>query len=91
MQGVTVLFHLEDGVWWAESPDVPGMTAAAAALVETRALVVEALDELLGRGRYYLREVGGAGARPACAPQPATQRPARPERSNAGAALAATA
>lgn len=44
---VTLIFHLEQAddeiVWWAESPDAPGMSAAADTLVECRRLAIESL------------------------------------------------
>lgn len=46
-----LIIHLDnaDGevVWWAESPQVPGLTAAASSLAELRELAMKALrDEL---------------------------------------------
>lgn len=42
-----LLIHLEsadgDVVWWAESPQVPGFTAAAPTLAELRELALDAL------------------------------------------------
>lgn len=48
---VQVVVHLErvpsEGVsWWAESPDLPGFSAAAPALVVLRALCVQTLHEM---------------------------------------------
>lgn len=44
---VELLIHLEaadgEAVWWAESPDAPGFTAAAPDLAELRARCAEAL------------------------------------------------
>lgn len=44
--------HLEsvddEVVWWADSPDVPGFSAAAPSLVELRERASAALEEILG-------------------------------------------
>ena len=56
MQAVTVLYHHENAVWWAESPDVPGFSAAADDLPAARELVARALDDVLGRGSYLVHE-----------------------------------
>jgi predicted RNase H-like HicB family nuclease len=44
--------HLEavegEVVWWADSPDVPGFSAAAPSLVELRERATAALEEILG-------------------------------------------
>lgn len=56
MQVVTVLYHREDGVWWAESPEVAGLSAAADGLAEVRRLVTGVLDDVLGAGTYVVRE-----------------------------------
>jgi hypothetical protein len=43
----TVYIHIDAGehdfVWWAESPDVPGLTVAAPSLPELRTLIDEAV------------------------------------------------
>lgn len=36
-----MIYHHEDGSWWAESPDVPGFVAAGDTVGEVRALVRE--------------------------------------------------
>lgn len=41
MERVRVIYHHEDDAWWAESPDVPGFTAAGSTLGEVRSLVRE--------------------------------------------------
>jgi predicted RNase H-like HicB family nuclease len=49
MRRVRVQYHLDEGSWWADSPDVPGFTAVAETLQELRPLAREgvcfALDE----------------------------------------------
>ncbi|HMG42281.1 MAG TPA: hypothetical protein VK611_13165 [Acidimicrobiales bacterium] len=51
MTTAELIIHLgsADGevVWWAESPDAPGFTAAAPSLAELRQLAVVALQDLL--------------------------------------------
>jgi predicted RNase H-like HicB family nuclease len=46
-----LIIHLEDAdgevVWWAESPDVPGFSAAAPSLDELRRRAIDALAELV--------------------------------------------
>lgn len=64
MRAVRVLYHREDGVWWAESPDVPGFSAAADSLPDVRHYVREALREVHESEPYYVVEIGGTGARP---------------------------
>jgi len=48
MRTVTVVYHLEDGSWWAEADDVPGFVAGADTFDETRARVHEGLEFDLG-------------------------------------------
>jgi predicted RNase H-like HicB family nuclease len=47
-----LIIHLEvaDGevVWWAESPDLPGFTAAGSSLSELRELATAAIEEIRG-------------------------------------------
>lgn len=38
---ISVIYHLEDDAWWAESPDVPGWTVVGQDYAEVRALAVE--------------------------------------------------
>jgi predicted RNase H-like HicB family nuclease len=44
-----VIYHLEDGAWWAESPDVRGWSAAADDLVDLHRLVEEGVAFALER------------------------------------------
>lgn len=41
MRQITVRYHKEAGTWWAESPDLPGFSAAADSRDELRVLVSE--------------------------------------------------
>lgn len=45
---ITVLIHNEDGAWWAESPDLPGYSAAADTREELETLVFEGVKAFLG-------------------------------------------
>ena len=38
---VNITYHGEDGVWWAESNDMPGFSAAGDTFAETRKLARE--------------------------------------------------
>jgi predicted RNase H-like HicB family nuclease len=46
---IAVVFHYEDGKWWAEAPDVPDYVAWADTFDELRALVEEGLEFRLER------------------------------------------
>ncbi|OII37102.1 hypothetical protein BIU98_16750 [Curtobacterium sp. MMLR14_010] len=43
MNSVTVVYHREDGAWWAESADAAGWTAAADTFAALQDLVRESL------------------------------------------------
>lgn len=51
-----VIYHLEDGTWWAESPDVAGFTAVGEALPQLRREVREALSFYLSTDEFELFE-----------------------------------
>lgn len=40
------VYHREPEGWWAESPDLPGFSAAAPTLLELRDTVQAALEEI---------------------------------------------
>lgn len=44
MRQVTVTYHAEPEGYWAESPEVPGFSAAGATLIEVRDMVREGLE-----------------------------------------------
>lgn len=44
MRSLTVVYHYEDGSWWAETDEVPGFVAGAATFEETRTLTHEGLE-----------------------------------------------
>jgi predicted RNase H-like HicB family nuclease len=47
VEQVRVVYHDEDGTWWAESPDVAGYSAAAESLAALHRLVHEGLPHFL--------------------------------------------
>ncbi|MEX1009159.1 MAG: hypothetical protein WD271_15145 [Acidimicrobiia bacterium] len=47
MRTVHVDYHEEDGLWWADSPDVPGFSATAEELRELRQLAREGIYHFL--------------------------------------------
>ena len=49
MDSVRVIYHHEDGTWWAESPDVESWSAAGDTYVEVRALAIEGIPFALDR------------------------------------------
>lgn len=44
MINATVIYHREDGVWWAEAPQADGWSAAADTYAELSSLVREGLE-----------------------------------------------
>jgi predicted RNase H-like HicB family nuclease len=48
MHKVTVFYHLEPEGCWAESPDVPGFSAAGSSLADVQDMVAEGLPYHLG-------------------------------------------
>jgi predicted RNase H-like HicB family nuclease len=49
MERIHVIYHHEDGSWWAESPDVKGWTAVADGYAEIVKLVEEGIPFALER------------------------------------------
>ncbi|MDX6622396.1 MAG: hypothetical protein QOE75_328 [Solirubrobacterales bacterium] len=49
MEALRVIYHHEDGAWWAESPDVERWYAAGESYPEVRRLAVEGIPLALGR------------------------------------------
>lgn len=43
MATVTVTYHYEDGLWWADSPDVPEFSGGGGTFVEAQAMAREGL------------------------------------------------
>jgi predicted RNase H-like HicB family nuclease len=43
MEGIHVIYHLEEGSWWAESPDLKGWSAVADTYEEIVKLVEEGI------------------------------------------------
>ncbi|MFT9007946.1 MAG: hypothetical protein ABF489_00390 [Bifidobacterium sp.] len=56
MKDVTIVYHHEDGVWWAESAEVPEFSAAADTFGEIRKLALEGIDFTLDGTPTSIRE-----------------------------------
>lgn len=56
MTPATVVYHHEDGTWWADSPDVPGFTAVSDTLSELRQMVREGVPFYLDESEVELYE-----------------------------------
>ena len=54
MQTIRVIHHCEDGVWWAESPEVPNWTAGGDTFEESRQLTEEGIRFALARDDVVL-------------------------------------
>lgn len=65
MRTVTVYYRQEDGVWWADSPDIQGWTAAADSYEELRAVIADGVE-------FALEVPVGVALVPAETPRPAT-------------------
>jgi len=61
MKPVRVIYHCEDGGWWAKSPDVKGWTAIADTYEEIAQLVKEGIPFALER-EVELEHILPAGA-----------------------------
>lgn len=48
METVRIIYHHEEGSWWAESPDVEGWSAAADSYAEVLRLSEEGIPFALG-------------------------------------------
>ncbi|HMB53841.1 MAG TPA: type II toxin-antitoxin system HicB family antitoxin [Thermoanaerobaculia bacterium] len=48
METIRVIYHHEDGGWWAESPDVPRWYAAGDTYAEVAELAAEGIPFALG-------------------------------------------
>ena len=57
MRRITVKYHHEDGVWWAESFEMPGFAAAADTSNELRTLVRDSISMEAGDEPYMLLEM----------------------------------
>jgi predicted RNase H-like HicB family nuclease len=60
MKTVRVIYHHEPKGWWANSPDIPGWSAAGQSYEEVRQLAVEGVEFALERSdlvvEHYLPE-----------------------------------
>jgi predicted RNase H-like HicB family nuclease len=50
MEAIRVIYHREPDGWWAESPDVPGWSAAGATFEEVYALAEDGVRFAAGAG-----------------------------------------
>lgn len=55
-----VIYHYEDGTWWAESPEVPRWSVAAETFEETKTLAEEGIPFATDRDDWQLRHVVSA-------------------------------
>jgi predicted RNase H-like HicB family nuclease len=63
MKEIRVIYHHEDGCWWAESPDIKGWTAVADSHAEIVQLVEEGIPFALEC--EALEQAAAASANPA--------------------------
>ncbi|MBX6391227.1 MAG: DUF1902 domain-containing protein [Frankia sp.] len=56
MDEIAVVYHEEDGLWWAESGDVPGWAAGGDSLTQVRERVRDGLRFFLGRDDIAIDE-----------------------------------
>ena len=54
---ISVMYHLDDDAWWAESPDIPGWTIAGATFAEIRALAEDGARFALERDDVDVRHL----------------------------------
>jgi hypothetical protein len=52
-----VIYHYEDGSWWAESPEVPGWSATGATFAEVRGLAADGIPWSTERPDWQLRHI----------------------------------
>ena len=52
-----VIYHYEDGAWWAESPDVPGWSAAGGTFAEVRQLAAEGIPWTIAEADVEFRHI----------------------------------
>ena len=57
MKAIRVIYHREPEGWWADSPDVPGWSAAGESYDKVRALVDEGVALALGRDDVTIEHV----------------------------------
>lgn len=55
----TVVYHREDGMWWADSPDLDGYTAVGDSIGELQLLVHEGLPFYVGSDVLINEELEG--------------------------------
>ena len=62
METVRVIYHDESDGWWAESPDIPGWSAAGATYGEVRVLAEEGVGIALERDEVAIEHFVPADA-----------------------------
>lgn len=60
MRQITVIYHQEDGVWWAETSDLPGFSSAADSVGELRKLTHEGISIALDGAPHMILEVSAS-------------------------------
>lgn len=53
---VRVRYHFDEGAWWADSPDIPGFSAAGRSFDEVRQQVREGVPFFLGESAAVVEE-----------------------------------
>jgi len=48
VRSVVIHYHVEDGAWWAESPDLPGWSAAGDSFDEVRDQALSGVKHFAG-------------------------------------------
>lgn len=76
MEPIRVIYHEEEGSWWAESPDVPRWTAGASSFDEVRKLAEEGVRFALERDDVEIEHF---------VPEASTPKHAAPARSGSAA------
>jgi predicted RNase H-like HicB family nuclease len=61
METVRIIYHHEDGGWWAESPDVDGWSAAGDTYADVAKLAKEGIPFALERDDLQLEHFVPAG------------------------------
>jgi predicted RNase H-like HicB family nuclease len=56
---VRLRYHHESEGWWADSPDVPGFSAAGRTLAEVRSLAIEGVEFACGEPVAIVEEGSG--------------------------------
>ena len=57
MRRITIQYHYEPDGWWADSPDIPGYTAAGATFEDVRKQALDGV-EFFEEGEFVIHEIG---------------------------------